>query len=290
MIHFKVIKGSHVLLVFAVLVLMAVLIFIGLSSSSADKAQVSAQTTAEFMEAKAVSAFAYNDIVPLQIEIVPSTPAPTSLPENSRKILIYHTHTHEAYQQNQDDPYEAVETWRTEDAQHSVVRLGAMLAEEMRLKGHQVIHDATDHEQNSLSDSYVRSLQTLENYTEEFDLCIDLHRDAYSPGLKDCYTDASGREYAQLMLLVGRGDAYSGKDKPDYAGNLEFAQALTGALNAQKDGICRNVTVKKGRYNQHIGKNSILVEVGHNHNTLEQAMASIPHLAEGIHRILLQRQ
>lgn len=286
MIHFKVIKGSHLLLAFAAAVLAAVLIFIWVDSTSGSRGNSTVMEQAFYEEAKAVAAFASSDVALLQIEIIPDPPSSPSSQVSAGEILIYHTHTHEAYEQSIDDPYEAVETWRTEDTQHSVVRLGAMLAEELRLKGYNVIHDVTDHEQDSINDSYVRSLNTLEDYGQNFDLCIDLHRDAYSEGLKTCHTDSDGNEYAQLMMLVGRGDAYSGEEKPDYEGNLAFAQALTGALNAQIEGICRNVTVKTGRYNQHIGKNNILVEVGHNRNTLQQAIASIPCLAEGIHQTL----
>ncbi|MBQ3160198.1 MAG: stage II sporulation protein P, partial [Clostridia bacterium] len=38
--------------------------------------------------------------------------------------------------------------------------------------------------------------------------------------------------------------------------------------------------IKTGRYNQHVGRLSLLVEVGHNANTLEQALNAVPALAE----------
>lgn len=281
MVRFKVVKGSHLLLAIAVLVLVLVLTFLFVQVQSAQHAgSVTAANTV--MEARAQAAFASTSHVPLQIQILPDEAQPVAA-EDQKRILIYHTHTHEAYRQDSNDPYEAVESWRTYDEEHSVVRLGMMLAEELRLLGYDVTHDTTDHEQDSLSDSYVRSLATLESYAEEFDLCIDLHRDAYSEGLKTHISDADGKEYAQLMLLVGRGDNYPEVQRPDYEANLAFAQTLTGKLNAAMEDLCRNVTVKQGRYNQHIGTYNILVEVGHNQNTLQQAMASIPLLSKGIH-------
>ena len=287
MVRFKVFKGSHLLLAVSILILLAVLCFMLLQGNSQPGNDLSlAQTTT--IEAKAQAAFASSSSPALSIRIVPDPIEEETVAENSGKILIYHTHTHEAYQQDHENPYEAIESWRTYDDAHSVVRLGALLAEELRLKGYDVIHDTTDHEQDSLSDSYVRSLHTLESYTEEFDLCIDLHRDAYSKGLKTCVTDAENREYAQLMMLVGRGDNYNGDEKPPYEENLAFAQALTGNINGLFENLCRNVTVKKGRYNQHIGAYNILVEVGHNGNTLQQAIASIPYLARGIHQTMQQ--
>ena len=286
MVRFKVIKGSHLLLAFAILLLAAAIIFIALQGNPQVKLQPTsgAQFAMQEKEAKAVSAFASDALIPLEIEILPDVPV--SVQTNGKKILIYHTHTHEAYAQDSRNPYEAVETWRTEDEEHSVVRLGALLAEELRRCGYEVIHDTTDHEQDSINNSYVRSLHTLEGYAEEFDLCIDLHRDAYTDGLKDCVKGANDAEYAQLMLLVGRGDLYDTPQKPDYASNLAFAQQLTAELNRGIPDLCRNVTVKQGRYNQHIGKHSILVEVGHNQNTLAQAMASIPHLSAAIDRCM----
>lgn len=294
MIRFKVIKGSHLLLGFSILVLVGVLAFMLLYGSffsrqthTAIPTQPQISETTE--EAKTAMAFASsaNDSHRLQIKIIPDAIS-TEVPAFSAgMILIYHTHTHEAYEQEADETYAALEAWRTDDNSHNVVQLGSMLAEDLRALGYTVIHDTTDHEQDSLSDAYVRSLQTLKSYDEQFDLCIDLHRDAYVDGLLPCLLSEDGTEYAQMMCLVGRGDQYSEDEKPNYQNNLQFAQRLTGALNRSIPNICRNVTIKTGRYNQHIGKTSLLIEVGHNKNTLHQAMASIEPLANGIHYTLM---
>ena len=298
MVHFKVIKGSHLLLAFAVIVLLAVIAFILLqggayappeSGASAPDREIVQQDTTNG-EAKAAVAFASNASVPtLQIEIIADAPSAPPL-EDARTILIYHTHTHEAYAQDSSDPYEAIETWRTVDEEHSVVRVGSALADALTARGYKVIHDTTDHEQDALSSAYERSLVTLEGYGETFDLRIDLHRDAYVDGLEQNFTGSDGEQYAQLMLLVGRGDGYSGAERPPYEENLAFAQRLTSILNAQQPGICRNVTVKKGRYNQHTDARCILVEVGHNLNTLQEALNSVPVLAQGIDTILYECQ
>ena len=281
MIRFRVIKGSHVLLALAVIALAAVVAVILLQGALPSDAE-----GLDFVQtsgAKVLSTFAPRAAgSALKIEVQPD-PTPTPLPSSGKKILIYHTHTHEAYTQVADDPYVAVETWRTEDSEHSVVRLGRALADELRRFGYNVIHDTTDHEQQDLSSAYLRSLETLEGYEDEFDLIIDLHRDAYVESLPIAH-QSGGTDYAQLMLLVGRGDAYEGDEKPDYDANLSFAQRLTSAMNDECEGICRNVTVKKGRYNQHIAGLAILVEVGHNKNTLEQALNSIPVLARAVNK------
>lgn len=290
MIRFKVVKGSHLLLAIAVFVLIAVIAFIlirGGIQPESRAGQSAAETESVLQnqseEAKALSAFASSASAPLslRIEVVPDAAQPDPRAD-APSILIYHTHTHEAYAQDQDDPYEAIETWRTADETHSVVRVGSALAAALEALGYRVVHDTTDHEQDSISNSYLRSLDTLLSYEESFDLRIDLHRDAYVEGLQTCLRTDDGAEYAQLMLLVGRGDAYEGAEKPPYAENRAFAQRLTHEMNARIPGICRNVTVKRGRYNQHVDRRCILVETGHNLNTLDQALASVPCLAESI--------
>lgn len=204
------------------------------------------------------------------------------------RVLIYHTHTHEAYAQVEDDPYEETEAWRTADPEHSVVRVGEALTELLTAQGFDVTHDTTDHEPPQLSTAYTRSLQTLEGYAgEEFDLYIDLHRDAYNLTLAEC-AHVNGQEAAQLMVLIGNGGNY--EVRPDYEANLQFAYLLTDRLNQESAGICREVMVKNGRYNQHVGTPAILIEVGHNENTLSQALASMPPLADALAEILMSDQ
>ena len=287
MVKFKVIRGSHLLLAFSAILLAAVIAYIllcgGVLKQSSQPA-VSAEIAAASAGAKAVSAFAPDS---LEITVVPDSKAASATPTaQAKSILIYHTHTHEAYQQDDSDPYVAVETWRTTDENHSVVRVGTQLAHELEQRGFEVVHDVTDHERSDLSSAYMRSLETLRSYDRDFDLIIDLHRDAYSEGLETCYTDTRGREYAQTVLLVGRGDDYADAEKPDYETNLSFARRLSEDINRQLPGLCRNVIVKKGRYNQQMSTPAILLEVGHNLNTLKQALNAVPYVADAIKNTL----
>jgi stage II sporulation protein P len=57
---------------------------------------------------------------------------------------------------------------------------------------------------------------------------------------------------------------------------------MTSYLQSIDPKLARPIRVKPGRYNQHVAPNCILVEVGHNANTLEQAIAAAPYLAESI--------
>ena len=299
MVRFKVVRASRVLLVAAIVLLAAALALVGAnllrrSPAPTVSGSVNLVDAANSDEAKTALVFASSGIaVPLpmdpdgeaiRVEVIPEpTEAPTPAPK-AMKVLIYHTHTHEAYEQVPGDPYDALEAWRTDDADHSVVRVGKELAKRLRAHGFDVTHDATDHEGDALSTAYTRSLETLEGYRERFDLYIDLHRDAYSEGDLLTVTGANGESLAPLMLLIGNGNGFG--VKPYYRENLAFANALEARINAIEPGLCKPTLVKDGRYNQHIGVFAILIEVGHNRNTLRQALDAVGPLADGIYDLM----
>ena len=230
------------------------------------------------------------DPASFSIEVVSSVPA-----VEPRRVLIYHSHTYEAYEQTEEARYQETEKWRTADPEHNVVRVGEELAGLLRALGIDVVHDLSAFEPPVLSSAYMRSLEMLEGRLaagEQYDLYIDLHRDAYAASYGGRNTVAvGGREAAKMMVLVGRGDGVTGEGfdvKPDWEYNLTVAQAVTDALNAQAEGLCRDVCIKSGRFNQHIAQGCILIEAGNNRNTLEQALAAMPYLADAIAQTLEQ--
>ena len=147
-----------------------------------------------------------------------------------------------------------------------------------------MIHDTTDHEPPKLSTAYDRSLITMQAYHEKYPsivLFIDLHRDAYQKTDQPTdYVTINGTETARMMFVIGKGEKYT--DKPFFETNYALAQRMTAYLQSIDAKLARPIRVKTGRYNQHVSVNCILVEVGHNANTLEQALAAMPYLAESI--------
>ena len=61
-----------------------------------------------------------------------------------------------------------------------------------------------------------------------------------------------------------------------------LSQKLHDAMNAQVPGVSREVKVKSGRYNQHVSTGALLIEVGNNRNTLQEALAACPVIAEAL--------
>lgn len=283
MMKFKVVKGGTLMLAIAIIILISVICVIAISYFDGDES--SEPPIAAMAGALPLSPGAQpaenehtDDITTIRTQII-AAPEPYV-----GRVLIYHTHTHEAYTPEYPGEYAELEQWRTDDNSHNVVRVGEELAARLTRLGFEVVHDKTDHEGDDLATAYSRSLETLEKYdTSEFDLLIDLHRDAYSEGVA-LTCGVRGKNAARLMALIGVGENFN--DRPDYQANYAFAQQLTALININNPGLCRDVLVKNGRYNQHVGAPAILIEVGNNKNTLSEALAAVPPLAEAIHAAL----
>ena len=57
---------------------------------------------------------------------------------------------------------------------------------------------------------------------------------------------------------------------------------ISDFLNQRAENLCRGVKLKSGQYNQQAATPSILVEVGNNQNTLQEALNAAEPLARAI--------
>jgi stage II sporulation protein P len=231
------------------------------------------------------------DVIPEEIKMeilrFSTEPQEFSVGAQGPQILIYHTHTQEAYTPTEEDAYIETGSWRTSDETHSVVAVGEVLKTELEGYGFSVIHDTTDHEPPKLSTAYSRSLTTMLAYRQKYPslrLFIDLHRDASSD--TEDYVKVDGMECARMMFVVGTGENYEGDEKPNYETNFKLAQALTDELDSMCEGIMRPIRVKPGRYNQQVSDMCLLIEVGHNANTLQQAKNAVQYFALALSRVV----
>ena len=281
MVKFKVVKAADIALAAALVILAAAVVAV-LLMTRAQKAQPTLATvTPEPVETSLALDTENEHTDPAVVTRVSSQALPLS---NGKRVLIYHTHTHEAYQMTDQEAYTPLENWRTDDSGLNIVRVGDELTAELEKRGFEVVHDDTDFEQDDLSTSYSRSLEALlQRGDEDYDLIIDLHRDAYVEGAQLTCSYA-GRKSANLMVLIGKGDSF--QEKPHFQENYALACALTEKINGLCPGLGREVMVKTGRYNQHFSDHSLLIEVGSNGNTLEEALSSMPILADAIEEVL----
>lgn len=207
------------------------------------------------------------------------------------KVLIYHTHTYEAYEPDFSGQYKITEKWRTANNDYNVTRVGEALAALLRDEyGMTVVHDDTAFEPPDYNSAYQRSLEAIENYMargETFDLYLDIHRDAYVEGVYAKNTVvADGKKVARVEFLVGKGTgALNGQafaQQPVWEVNLSRAQVMTDAINSLAENVCRPISIKGSRYNQHVSTGAFLIEIGNNMNTLDEALGAVPYVARAI--------
>lgn len=204
-------------------------------------------------------------------------------PKRELRVFIYHTHTYESYDPSDGNQYIPTETWRTADADYNMIRVGQALKEQLEAAGISVTHDTTAYEMPKLSTAYSRSMDGLKKAAQQgYDLYIDLHRDAYSVGNGPNTVTADDVNMARVLFLVGQGASFDGLEKPDWETNHAAAKIISDEMNEAVTGMSRGVSLKSGRYNQHITTPCILIEVGNNQNTLTEALAVTPYLCRGI--------
>jgi len=193
------------------------------------------------------------------------------------QILIIHTHASEAYTPFGLDLYEPSDDSRTEDTRYNIVRVGDELAAVFEQAGLKVIHDREIYDYPSYTGSYNRSGQAVEAWLAEYPeiaLVLDVHRDALGENgvIYKTMAEEEGVCASQLMLLVGSDE--SGLEHPGWQENLALAVYLQRAVNSRHPTLMRPVELVSQRYNQHLSPGALILEVGSNGNTLQEALAA----------------
>ncbi|MBC8595564.1 stage II sporulation protein P [Qingrenia yutianensis] len=196
-------------------------------------------------------------------------------------VLIMHTHSSEAYESNGE--YQTSDTDRTQDANYNVIKVGDKLTEMLEDKGISVIHDKTVHDYPSYTHSYKKSLETIERNLKEhpsIKIVFDVHRDALGDAQnKVKFTaDINGEKAAQAMLVCGTNSMGLWFD--NWEDNLRFAMQIQDRLERCYPGLARPVNIRRERFNLHATRGSVLIEVGTNGNTLDEALVCAKYLGD----------
>ncbi len=207
------------------------------------------------------------------------------------QILIVHTHATESYLPGDYGYYIASASTRTTDNTKNTVRVGQVLAEVLNNAGIVTINDGTTHDYPNYTGSYTRSRKTIQDYLEKYptiQVVIDLHRDAIG-GNEDVKIKPTatigGKKAAQIMILAGC-ETGSVENFPNWQKNFRFCLQLQRQLEADYEGLCRPLLFKACKYNFDILPGSILVEVGTDANTLEEAEYSATLLGQALVELL----
>jgi len=211
---------------------------------------------------------------------------PFEINSDGPQVLIMHTHTTECYDGDQMNG----ETERNTDETCNVVAVGEEICKVLEENGIKTVHDKTYHDYPSYQGSYTRALSTIETQLKNnpsIKIVLDVHRDAfiYEDGSKLTVTcDQNGISTAQVMLVVGTNSMGLWHD--NWKDNLTFASKIQNAAEIMYPGLMRPVNIRTERFNEHMTRGSLILEVGSNGNTLEQAKEGGRDVARAIAAVL----
>ncbi|MGI6264864.1 MAG: stage II sporulation protein P [Acutalibacteraceae bacterium] len=207
------------------------------------------------------------------------TPAIRLTGTDAPQVLIVHTHTTESYMDYYSGYYNDSDVTRTKDAAHSVVAVGEEIAARLRDAGIGVIHDRTVHDSPQYTGAYDRAAQTIQKNLKAYptiQVVLDIHRDAIMPDdttkIKPTVT-VDGRKAAQVMIIAGVVDDPDASH-PHWRDNLRLALALQEGLATRYPGLARPLSAVASRYNEHLTRGSLLIEIGTDANTVAEAVYS----------------
>ena len=203
--------------------------------------------------------------------------------DNGPQVLIVHTHTTESFSGtgNSGD--------RSTDNNKNMIAIGEVFKRVLEESGIKTIHDTTVHDYPSYNGAYTRSKATVKSNLEKYPsikVVLDVHRDGIvrDDGTKvKVITELEGKDVAQCMFVVGS-NAQLSHDR--WRDNMRFACKLQEYANEHFPELMRPIMLRKERFNQQISTGAIIVEVGSNGNTLEEAKAGAGYMAKTVAAVL----
>lgn len=193
-------------------------------------------------------------------------------------VLIFHTHTTETYQILDKPNYLKSFSSRSNDEKMNMIRVGEEIASVLRSEGIGVIHDKTIYD-SQYSGAYERSGKAVDEYLKKYptiQIVIDVHRDGIQSGettkIKPV-TTINGKKAAQIMIITGcEGNGVTGF--PDWEYNLRFALNLQKKAEDMYPSLMRPLFFCNRKYNMYKSRCSVLLEMGSDANTLDEAAYS----------------
>lgn len=203
------------------------------------------------------------------------------------QILIYHTHSQEGYADSTPG-----------DPSMSVVGVGDYLAELLTDQyGMNVIHHKGEYDVGDRDHAYSKAGPALEQILAEnpsIEVVIDLHRDGVGENTR-LVTNIDGTEMAQVMFFNGLSRTTSTGDidylyNPYIADNLAMSFQMQLKASEYYPGFTRRIYLKGYRYNMHYCPKTLLIEVGAQTNTVQEAMNAMVPLADILNKVLTGQQ
>ncbi len=204
--------------------------------------------------------------------------------DNSKvQILVYHTHSQEKYIDSTEG-----------DSSTSIVGVGEHLCDILRTQyGFNVLHHTGEYDVESRDYAYSNAMVGLDKVLAEnpsIEVMIDLHRDQTNADTK-LVTTIQNKPMAKFMFFNGlcytrELGTLNNLPNPYVQDNLSLSFQMQLAAEEFYPGLTRRIYLKGYRYNLHYRPKSMLIELGSQTNTVEEAMNSCDPLAHIIAMVL----
>lgn len=196
-------------------------------------------------------------------------------------VIIYHTHSTESYM-----PYDE-SNYHRESEEGTVREAGTVLEKELKSRGINVIHDKTVHDRPSYNESYSRSLSTVQTLMKKYPTAVyivDLHRDAApASATEGKVVEIEGKRAAAFSLVVGSGNE-------NYVELYDFAERVSDRAETMYEGFGGPIIEKEYRYNEYVSNRCLLLEIGNNKNTIDEAKLSAEYFGAVLAEIIKEEQ
>ena len=199
------------------------------------------------------------------------------------QILIYHTHSQEAFADSVPG-----------DVNTGIVGVGECLTKILTEQyGYRVLHNTGQYDVETRDNAYSRALPAVEQILAEnpsIQVIIDLHRDEVAEETK-LVTDIQGRPTARFMFFNGLSRTRKTGDidylaNENQEANLAFSFQMQLKAAEYYPGLTRRIYLKGYRYNMHLRPRTLLVELGAQNYTVEEAINACDPLAHILDMVL----
>lgn len=203
------------------------------------------------------------------------------------KVLIYHTHSQEAFADSADG-----------DVNGTIMGMGAYLAKLLKEKykietiHHEGVYDLINGKLDR-SRAYQLAEPQIKQVLKDnpsIEVVIDLHRDGVGKD-RHLVTEINGKPTAQIMFFNGMSRTRANGNiaylsNPYIEDNLAFSLQMQIAAAKAHPGFTRHIYLKSYRYNMHLVPKCLLIEAGAQTNTVEEMKNAMEILAETLDRVL----
>lgn len=200
-------------------------------------------------------------------------------PAGKPLVGIYHTHTAESF-----IPTSGV-SHKPGGQRGDIVEVGDALVKRLAQHGIPAVQSKNIHDFPSFMKAYGPSETTARKMLADnpsIQMVFDIHRDADK---RDNQTAiVNGVAMARITMVVGMGQ--QDLVQPHWQQNHAFAKLLDARLNQEFPGLSRGIQLVEWRYNQHLHPRALLIEVGCQENSREEAIRSIELLGDVVAEIL----